>query len=730
MIQYLHTTTAEIENNYPNSTIIIGGDFNRLNLEDVEMECGLTILDSPPTRHDACLDLIFANRSSQFKNISTFKSVVETHHLGVLLKPLHKTPPVRRSHTFRLFTYQGHRDLNNLLSNFDFSHAYTIEDVHEATIWLESSIKWCFETAFPIKSVTMSSKDPFWFTPKTRWLLKKKKQAHRKHQLAKEKMFNDRIKDVKIQSLKQCGSKAWWENIDSITHRKVTHHKINENAFEPNKLNVELASRSAFQTHETREPSPLFDLEGHQIPQLSLNEVAHVIKSCKRTSSGPNNIPQFIFGDYWDILTPLYHHVWNKSLAIGEYPKVYKLANLIPLPKVSNAKTTNDVRGISVTSISARLFEKAVHRKWITPRIISIGDPHRFAYKARLSTSDCLLRLQHYVLSALDRSDIDGVHVFMIDFAKAFDRVNQEKAAVSYVQFIDSPHIRKWLYDFSVNRKQRLIWREQPLEYLDIDRGCSQGTVGGPGIFSMYTNDARNIHSNTKILKYSDDMNCLIPCLKNPSYDDKTVFANEISHLIDWAKRKDLDINLRKSKLIRFCLNRLPHCACSPPILNFETVQHAKILGVIFQSDCSFRKHCTKLLSELRSLSFLLKDLQLHHVSLNDIQAVFESIMISKVRYGLSIYGSDRYSLQKINKFLNRCYEKRFCKIRYDVFELLHQEDQRNLKKILENANHPLYLYLTSQRKIRTTRHNFQSSKPYVRTKAFLNCFTNRVLPF
>ena len=102
----------------------------------------------------------------------------------------------------------------------------------------------------------------------------------------------------------------------------------------------------------------------------------------------------------------------------------------------------------------------------------------------------------------------------MIDFAKAFDCVNQEKAAVFYSQFIDSPHLRKGLYDFNVNRKQRLIWRDQPLEYVNIDRRCSQGTVGGPGIFSMYTNDARTIHDNTKIFKYSDDMNCLIPCLE------------------------------------------------------------------------------------------------------------------------------------------------------------------------------------------------------------------------
>ena len=51
---------------------------------------------------------------------------------------------------------------------------------------------------------------------------------------------------------------------------------------------------------------------------------------------------------------------------------------------------------------------------------------------------------------------------------------------------------------------------------------------------------------------------------------------------------------------------------------------------------------------------------------------------------------------KKINKFLKKRYEKRYCKPQYDIFELLNQEDQLNLKKILENTRHPLHPYLAS----------------------------------
>lgn len=46
--------------------------------------------------------------------------------------------------------------------------------------------------------------------------------------------------------------------------------------------------------------------------------------------------------------------------------------------------------------------------------------------------------------------------------------------------FIGSSFIRRWLYDYSA-----------PLDYQNIERGCFQGTVAGPGTFIMYTDDLR-----------------------------------------------------------------------------------------------------------------------------------------------------------------------------------------------------------------------------------------------
>ena len=104
-----------------------------------------------------------------------------------------------------------------------------------------------------------------------------------------------------------------------------------------------------------------------------------------------------------------------------------------------------------------------MHKKWIAPHVTLLGDPYQSAYKTGLSTIDCLLSMQHYVLSNLDKKEVDGVHAVLVDYSKAFDTVNQEKVAEQYEKFIDSPYIRKWLYDFSINFPQRLIWNDTTL---------------------------------------------------------------------------------------------------------------------------------------------------------------------------------------------------------------------------------------------------------------------------
>ena len=221
---------------------------------------------------------------------------------------------------------------------------------------------------------------------------------------------------------------------------------------------------------------------------------------------------------------------------------------------------------------------------------------------------------------------------------------------------------------------------------------------------------------------------CASPCLKEPTDSERSIFFNEIDHFYHLAAQKGLRINKDKTKHIRFCLNKVPFCDCAPKLQTCSTVSAIKILGVTFQENCLFTKQCNTLLTHLRSLLYFFKDLKLKHVSIRDISLYFDAIVVSRIRYGISVYGSDRTSLKKVDAFLEKCYDKGYCAKRIFADNILQAEDQRLLQSIVCNVRHPLREYFMLQQKDRTTRHGFSYRKPKTNTKTFLNSFCVRVL--
>ena len=723
---YVTQSADVIRKQFPKSTLYIAGDFNRMCLEDIELACGVTVLSSPPTRGDAHLDVVLTSRPDLIDKVDCFSPLVETDHRAVLVSPLKKTLPDRYYREFRLFSATGHSRLFSSLRNADFSLIYN-SDMDSAAEILENAILKLVQDSFPLRKVQMSSKDPVWLSPKTKWLLLKKKQAKRRQQERKVGRIDKSLKAAKQKFVSEVGEKNWWKKVDVITHRKQGKDKIDYQSFKPEELNEQLAQRCSLTESETRRPAPEFgSLERANRPQISLQEVCNILQNCKRTSAGPSEIPYFVFREHYDILAPLYHHVWNLSLSLGKFPKCYKNADVYPLPKTKNAKSAEQIRGISITSISARLFERLVHRKWISRNILSRGDPLQFAYKQGISTVDFLLFLQFFVFSQLDNPSVDGVHVVAVDFRRAFDRVDQELAAAEYNKFIDSPYITKWLYDFTVNRFQRLIWKNARCDFCEIERGCSQGTVGGPGIFSILTDDASSSRPGCKVIKYSDDMSCVIPCLKDPTSDERIVLREEFKDFGHWAKRKNLRINEEKTKQMRFSLNPHPKNCCSCDRLgSIHEVTQLKILGVTFQHNGLFTNHVKKLLAHVRSLLYMIKDLHHHQMPLNEVNRLFESIILSRIRYAISVYGCDDAALRKIDTFLQKCYDKKYCKERVSVYTMLENEDRRLLNQILSNQQHPLRPYIIKHKREHTfnTCYKHFGIKPKTKTKYFYELF-------
>ena len=67
------------------------------------------------------------------------------------------------------------------------------------------------------------------------------------------------------------------------------------------------------------------------IHEISVEALEHV----KRTASGPDDLPCW-FWKYALELTPVITHILNVSLVSQQVPKIWKTANVRPIPKETN----------------------------------------------------------------------------------------------------------------------------------------------------------------------------------------------------------------------------------------------------------------------------------------------------------------------------------------------------------------------------------------------------------
>lgn len=160
LIDTITSVTDDFLDSVPDGAILCGGDLNRLNLEHLSTVSGLTALVDFPTRGDATLDNCLTNKPGLFQTPYPYKNLIKTDHISVILPPGNKLKPLRTKYQFR--DYREHRKLEfaNKIQACDWSHVLNTQDVDCATNRLNDTLHNMMDSCFPVKTVTMSTRDP------------------------------------------------------------------------------------------------------------------------------------------------------------------------------------------------------------------------------------------------------------------------------------------------------------------------------------------------------------------------------------------------------------------------------------------------------------------------------------------------------------------------------------------------------------------------------------------
>ena len=238
-----------------------------------------------------------------------------------------------------------------------------LNDVEEAVNNLEAKIKHHMDECMPLRSVRMSSRDPVWMTPLVKSLMRVKSRIapSNKDQLAE---VNRKISELISKNRRTLAkapvrSREWWKHVDNLSLRQHISANVTLDTKSLEELNdyfADLCTDDAY-----TKPVPAIVDKSLEAPQISERHVWNCLQHLKKTAMGPDLIPFWIWRDHAEIFTSVIHKIWNVSLKTGKWPSSWKRAQVMPLPKTDIPRGKQDFRGIKITPVIARAFEKSVY---------------------------------------------------------------------------------------------------------------------------------------------------------------------------------------------------------------------------------------------------------------------------------------------------------------------------------------------------------------------------------
>ena len=652
----------------PHASLLVAGDLNDLSLEDLEHQFSLSQVVQSPTRNDAILDKILLDTklSDMYATPIVGPNLSTSDHRTVFMPPIKSKTNIMRIKKVFDFRESNVPLFVNHITSYNWSNFYRSNiDVDSKTDILYDRVNKAL-ALIPTDFVEMTSNDKPWLTPKLKLLINKRFNAYRSKDWP---LFNHLKTKIKKEIIN--AKSAWLQKSSSTSSGLWKAARAIQNKGHSNSLAsllqnfrsipdaVEDINRS-FAEYFSAAPDWSSIMENIKMiadtrvsdtwnPSINVQLIYEELRGLQiKKAGGSDGLPPRLLVAGAEIFAPILTHLISLSIETRRVPRQWKIANIVPIPKKRNP-SIHDLRPISLLPIFAKICEKVVLSS-IKERLCELFGREQFGFRPKSSTVLSHIKLHDFITAQLEAVSTKGVLLISFDMRRAFDSLNHEALMQTLCGSNLPIGFVQWCADYLQNRQQAVILENMSSTLLNITSGVPQGSVISPFLFCLQMKTAMPLAPQSIIIKYADDFLVAIPV---PDLAEiPSITTKEIDHMTKWCSENGLYLNLGKTKSLLIPKK----CQISASDSLLSTSSDLKILGVIYNANCTWSSHVTHLTKKASQMIYIIRQMKMF-LPKSLLFQVYFGLIRSRLEYCNAVFvGLSIRESAQLEKVQQRCH--------------------------------------------------------------------------